>query len=235
MLPVAILAGGLATRLGPLVRNAPKSLIDVNGEPFIAHQLRLLSANGIERVVACVGHLGEMIVEHIGDGRRYGTQVEFSFDGPRLLGTAGAVRQALPLLGQAFFFVMYGDSYLKCDYQAVQTSFEEFHQPALMTVFENRGRWEKSNVHFDKGRIITYDKANLAPKMNHIDYGLSVFNQVAFQALPTDQPYELATLFQDLLHSDQLAAYEVRERFYEVGSIEGLRETRRVLAANELC
>src|SRR5262249_17995413 len=134
MLPVAILAGGLATRLRPLTETIPKALVEVNGEPFIAHQLRLLRAKGIERVVVCSGSLGEMIRERIGKGALFGLRVEFVFDGPRLLGTAGAIKQALPALGQAFF-VMYGDSYLPCDYRAVQTDFERSGKPALMTVF----------------------------------------------------------------------------------------------------
>src|SRR5262245_45541388 len=120
-LPVAILAGGLATRLLPLTTTIPKALVEVNGEPFIAHQLRLLRANGITRVVVCAGYLGEMIQGCVGDGEELGMQVRFAFDGPRLLGTAGALKQALPLLGEAFF-VLYGDSYLPCDYRAVQTA-----------------------------------------------------------------------------------------------------------------
>src|SRR5712691_5353435 len=122
MFPVVILAGGLATRLRPLTETIPKALIDVNGEPFIAHQLRLLRTNGIERVVVCAGYLGEMIQEYVGIGVRFGLHVAFVFDGPKLLGTAGAIKRALPLLGPEFF-VLYGDSYLPCDYHAVQSSF----------------------------------------------------------------------------------------------------------------
>ena len=117
--PVAILAGGLATRLQPLTRTLPKALVDVNGEPFVAHQLRLLRSRGIARVVICASHLGEMLLEYVGDGTRFGLEVGFSFDGPRPLGTAGALRKALPLLSEAFF-VLYGDSYLPCPYTVVQ-------------------------------------------------------------------------------------------------------------------
>ena len=230
MLPVAILAGGLATRLQALTDNRPKSLLDILGEPFIAHQLRLLYSKGIERVVICVAHLGEMIQEAVGDGRRYGTRVEFSFDGPHLLGTAGAVKKALPLLGEAFF-VIYGDAYLNCDYRAVQRSFEGCHRPALMTVFENSDRWDNSNVEFEGGRILAYDKTDPSPQMRHLDYGLSVFRRSAFQAVPGDGRHDLAAVFQDLLSRDQLAAHEVGERFYEIGSLEGLKATRRYLAA----
>src|SRR5207244_3464170 len=144
MLPVAILAGGVAMRLRPLTQTIPKALIDMNGEPFITHQLRLLRANGIERVIVCTDYLDEMIQSYIGDGVQFGLQVGFSFDSPRLLGTDGAIKKALPLLGDAFF-VLYGDSYLPCDYRAVQNEFEGRGRLALMTVFRNDGRWEDRN------------------------------------------------------------------------------------------
>lgn len=227
--PVAILAGGLAKRLQPVTETIPKALVDVNGEPFIAHQLRLLHINGVDRVVVCAGYLGEMIQDCVGDGGRFGLQVEFSFDGPWLLGTAGAVKQALPLLGEAFF-VLYGDTYLSCDYRAVQTEFERSGRLALMTVFQNENRWDKSNVEFVNGRILAYDKERRTPRMQHIDYGLGVFNHSAFEIVPRDQPYDLARLYHSLLTQGQLAAYEVDQRFYEIGTFEGLEETRRHLA-----
>jgi MurNAc alpha-1-phosphate uridylyltransferase len=228
--PVAILAGGLATRLQPLTQTIPKALVDVHGKPFIAHQLRLLRANGVERVIVCAGYLGEMIQEYLGDGERFGLRVDFAFDGPRLLGTAGAIKQALPALGQRFF-VLYGDSYLPCDYHAVQTAFERSGRQALMTVFHNKGRWDTSNVEFGDGRIVSYDKRHQTPQMRHIDYGLGVFNQSAFAIVPDDQPYDLETLYQVLLKRGKLAACEVSQRFYEVGSFAGLEETRHYLVA----
>ena len=230
MLPVAILSGGLAKRLQPLTETIPKVLIEVNGEPFIAHQLRLLHANGVRRVIVCAGYLGEMIQDVVGDGVRFGLQVEFSYDGPRLLGTGGAIKKALPLLGQAFF-VLYGDTYLPCDYHAVQTEFEKSGRLALMTVFRNEGRWDRSNVEFVDGRILAYDKRHQTARMHHIDYGLGMFSEAAFTTVPPDQPYDLMTLYQDLLRQGTLAAFEVGQRFYEIGSFEGLEETRRYLAA----
>jgi NDP-sugar pyrophosphorylase family protein len=229
MLPVAILAGGLATRLQPLTQAIPKALIAVNGKPFIVHQLRLLRANGVERVIVCAGHLGEMIQEYIGNGERFGLRVEFVFDGPQLLGTAGCIKKALPALGPAFF-ALYGDSYLPCEYHAVQTAFEGGGRQALMTVFRNDGRWDRSNVEFVGGQILSYDKRHQAPQMRHIDYGLGVFNQSAFGIVSDDQPYDLETLYQVLLKQGDLAAFEVSQRFYEVGSFAGLEETRQYLA-----
>jgi len=228
-LPVALLAGGLATRLRPLTEKIPKSLIEVNGEPFIIHQLRLLHSRGVTRVVICAAHLGEMIQQVVGDGAHWGVRADFSFDGAPLRGTAGAVQRALPLLGDAFF-VVYGDSYLPCDYRVVQTAFESSGQLALMTVFQNAGQWDRSNVEFANGRILVYDKRYATPAMRHIDYGLGVFRAAVFADVPSDQPYDLATLYQNLLARAQLAGLEVRERFYEIGSFEGLEATRQYLA-----
>ena len=226
----AILAGGLATRLRPLTETIPKSLIDINGEPFIAHQLRLLRENQIERVVLCVGHLGEEIQRIIGDGARFDLQVEYSFDGPKLAGTAGAIKCALPMLSDDFL-VLYGDSYLDFDYQAAWQSFQASNKLSLMTVFANEGRWEKSNVEYDGARILSYDKQNATRHMRHVDYGLGIFKKEAFSNVPTGQPRDLAQLYQDMLKRDQLAAFEVRDRFYEIGSVSGLDETRQYLAS----
>ncbi|KAB2960853.1 MAG: NTP transferase domain-containing protein [Candidatus Methylomirabilis oxygeniifera] len=229
MLPVVILAGGVATRLRPLTETIPKAMVDVNGEPFIAHQLRLLRANGIERVIICAGYLGEVVQAYVGDGARFGLQAAFSFDGSRLLGTGGAVKKALPLLGDAFF-VLYGDSYLPCDYRAVQTAFTSSGRLSLMTVFRNDGHWDTSNVEFVNGRVVAYNKQHRTPGMHYIDYGLGIFTHSAFEIVPDGRSYDLAALYQDLLTKGELAAYEVGQRFYEIGSLEGLEETRRYLA-----
>lgn len=229
--PVAILAGGMATRLRPVSHKVPKSLLELNEEPFIAHQLRLLRSRGLERVVVCTGHLGEKIHQFVGDGSRFGLAVDFSSDGPKLLGTAGALKKALPLLGRAFL-VLYGDSYLDCDYLAVQQKFQQSGVLALMTVFRNEGRWHKSNVEFADGRLRAYDKKLLTPLMQHVDYGLGVFNSDAFAGVPAETHYDLAEIYQDLLRRGQLAALEVAQRFYEIGSFAGLHETEQYLAAH---
>jgi NDP-sugar pyrophosphorylase family protein len=228
MFPAAILAGGLARRLRPLTESIPKALVEVQGEPFIAHQLRLLRSKGLRRVVLCVGYRGEMIQEFVGTGAEYGVQVEFSYDGPRLLGTAGALKKALPLLGKAFF-VLYGDSYLPCDYQQVQNSFRESGRQGMMTVFRNLGQWDRSNVEYENGRILVYDKRNQTARMRHIDYGLGLFRREAFDTVPADRPCDLAELYQDLLRRGELASFEMKERFYEIGSLAGLEELRRLL------
>ena len=230
MLPVAILAGGLATRLRPATEKVPKSLLEVNGEPFIAHQLRLLKASGVFRVVLCVGFLGEMMRSEVKDGRAFGLEVKYSFDGPALLGTAGALKRALPLLGRAFL-TLYGDSYLLCDYAAVARKFEESGRPALMTVFHNEGQWDTSNVEFTDGRIVAYNKKERTPRMKYIDYGLGAFTAKAFERVPADKAFDLAELYQAILADGELAGMEIQQRFYEIGSPEGLEETAQFIAS----
>jgi N-acetyl-alpha-D-muramate 1-phosphate uridylyltransferase len=231
-LPVAILAGGLATRLGPLTRQTPKCLLEVAGRPFILYQLRNLHDQGVRRVVLCLGHLGELVVEAVGDGSAMGLDVAYSFDGPALQGTAGAVRRALPLLGPAFF-VLYGDSYLECRYEDVQRAFEAAGKRALMTVFRNEGKWDTSNVEFQGGRILAYDKTSRTPAMQYIDYGLGVLDHRAMESVPESGPHDLAAVYQEMLRRGELAGFEVTERFYEIGSVAGLAETREHLAGRD--
>jgi NDP-sugar pyrophosphorylase family protein len=226
--PVAILAGGLATRLKPITEKVPKLLVEVAGEPFFSHQIRLLKGAGLRRIVLCVGYLGERIVERYGDGSEWGVQIEYSFDGPRLLGTGGALIRALPLLGGAFY-VLYGDSYLPIDYRAVGRAFAASGKQGLMTVYENREKFDSSNVCFSGGAIIAYDKRDKTPGMKHIDYGLGVFRPAAFEGFPRDAVVDLADVQKALLSRGQLAGFEVKTRFYEIGSHAGLVELDQLL------
>lgn len=227
-LPVAILAGGLATRLRPITERVPKLLVEVADEPFFSHQLRLLRAAGLRRIVVCIGHLGERIVEEYGDGAKWDVQLEYAFDGPRLLGTGGALIQALPKLGEAFY-VLYGDSYLPVDYRAVGEFFLRSGRLGLMTVFENQDRFDSSNVWFEGGSIKVYDKKHRVPQMRHIDYGLGLFRAAAFDGFPRDAIVDLAEVQKALVARGELAGYEMTERFYEIGSHEGLRELDELL------
>lgn len=222
-LPVAILAGGLATRLRPITEKVPKLLVEVADEPFFSHQIRLLKAAGLKHLVLCVGYLGEKIVEQYGDGSAWGVKIEYAFDGPKLLGTGGALIAALPKLGDAFY-VLYGDSYLPVDYLAVGDFFLRSGQPGLMTVYENHGRYDTSNVWFEGGEIRVYDKKQRLPQMHHIDYGLGIFRASAFDGFARDAVVDLAEVQKALVSRKQLAGYEIKQRFYEIGSHEGLRE-----------
>ena len=229
-LPVAILAGGLATRLRPITERIPKSLVDVAGRPFAEHQIELLRRNHISDIVFLVGHLGELVEQALGDGSRWGVRVRYVFDGPTQLGTGGALRAALPALGESFF-VLYGDSYLDCDYGAIERAFAGSGRSALMTVCENDDRWDRSNVMFRDGRIMAYDKVGRTPGMRHIDYGLGAFRASVFSARAAGEPFDLAAVYQDLLARGDLAGYDVGGRFYEIGSPAGLEETRGYLSA----
>jgi N-acetyl-alpha-D-muramate 1-phosphate uridylyltransferase len=227
-LPVAIIAGGLATRLHPITETIPKSLVEVAGQPFIVHQLALLRGR---KVVLCVGHLGEHVEAAIGSGTGYGVDVAYSYDGGALLGTAGALRKALPMLGEAFL-VLYGDSYLRCDYAEVERTFAAAGKLGLMTVFENHGQYDCSNVTYRDGRILCYGKGERRPDMTHIDYGLGALRAAALAEYPVGVRVDLADVYRGLLARGELAAYEVRERFYEIGSPVGLEETRRLLGGS---
>lgn len=232
-LPVAILAGGLATRLRPLTDQVPKSLVDVAGRPFAEHQLDLLHQHGFNDVVFCVGHLGAQIERALGDGGRFGMRLSYVDDGPELVGTGGALRRALPYLRDSFL-LMYGDSYLDCDYQAIAAAFAASGRLGLMTVFHNRNQWERSNVRFEGGVIQAYDKATSDPAFRHVDYGLGALGAEALIPYSPDHKLDLAQVYRDLLSQDQLAAYEVPERFYEIGSFSGLEEVRAKLATRDV-
>ena len=203
LLQVVILAGGLATRLRPITERIPKALIDINGEPFIYHQLRLLYRQGVRDVVLCLGYLGEMVQEAVGNGQQFGMRVQYAFDGPVLLGTGGAIKRAAPYLEDAFF-ILYGDSYLTCDYSAAQKTFLAETKQGLMTVFKNQGQWDTSNVEMVDGRIAVYDKLQRNKNMHHIDYGLGIMAKTALNWIPDNEPYDLALLYQTLLKNTKL-------------------------------
>jgi MurNAc alpha-1-phosphate uridylyltransferase len=224
MPPLALLAGGLATRLRAVTTTLPKSMVPVAGEPFIAHQLRLLHRNGVDDVVICIGHLGEQIRSFVGDGAQFGCRARYAVDGARPLGTGGALRQAVPLLGSRFF-VMYGDSYLDIPFRPVYEAFRGAGRPALMTVYRNDGRWDASNVEFVDGVIRRYDKLNRTADMHHIDYGLGLVSAELLAARPADMAFDLADLYRELVDRRDLAGFEVAQRFYEIGSPAGLAET----------
>ena len=225
MFPVAILAGGLATRLRPFTETIPKSLIEIAGKPFIHHQLVYLQRQGVTSVVLCIGYLGEMVKRVVGDGSDWGIKVDYSLDGPTLLGTGGALKQALPLLGEQFF-VLYGDSYLPINFFAVQNAFISSKKLGLMTVFENKNSWDKSNVEFYNGQILEHSKINIRSDMQHIDYGLGLLRSVALESYTQNEFFDLSNLYNKLSFTGQLAGFEVFERFYEIGSPQGILDAQ---------
>jgi len=222
---VALLAGGLATRLYPISRDTPKAMVEVAGRPFVDHQLELLRRNGIRRVVVCLGYRGEQVEGYLGDGSSRGMELRYSYDGPRLLGTGGALRRAAPLLGDPFW-VLYGDSYTEINFRSVLDAFLASDAPALMTIFRNVNRWDRSNVLFRDGRLLRYDKSSHDPQMAHIDYGVALLRQEVLDRIPAEQPFDVADLYRALVEENRMIGYEVTHRFYEIGSLDGLAETR---------
>lgn len=233
MIPVAVLAGGLATRLRPVTEKLPKALLEVAGEPFIVHQLRLLHRNGVREVVLCIGYLGEQIEKYVGDGRQLGLRITYSYDGEVLMGTGGALRRALPLLGE-IFFVLYGDSYLEVAMAPILLAFRRAALPALMTVFRNEGHWDTSNVLFDGARVARYDKRAPSAEMRYIDYGLGIISRDALARQSAERPFDLSEVYSTLANAGQLAGFEVIRRFYEIGTPAGLAETDRYLRGNRM-
>ncbi len=226
--PVAILMGGLATRMRPVTETIPKALVEVGGEPFVNHQLRQLRAQGVDEVVFCVGYRGEMIEELIGDGAAFGLRVRYSYDGEKLLGTGGAIVKALPSLVDVFF-VLYGDSYLDVSYSRVHEAFLRSGKRGLMVVFHNENRWDQSNVRFEHGAIQAYSKRLRDPGMGHIDYGLGLLRAEVFRRFGPTEVVDLASIYEELAARGELAGYEALQRFYEVGSFQGLEELDQLL------
>lgn len=228
--PICILAGGLGTRLGGRVKYEPKPLLEVAGEPFLWHQLRLLADSGAEQVVICVGYLGEQIRRRIG-ADLFGLRIVYSFDGPGLDGTLGAIRRARHLLGERFL-VLYGDTYLRIDYAAAARDWRRSGLPAMMSVLRNEGRWEASNAVYDGQRVLAYDKRHPQPDMQWIDYGLGGLEQRALDRVPADIG-DLSALYHELAGSGLLYGVEASERFYEIGTPETLAETDAFLRSLE--
>jgi NDP-sugar pyrophosphorylase family protein len=226
-----ILAGGLGTRMRPRSETVPKALLEVAGRPFVDHQLAWLAAHGCREILLSIGYLGDRIEAHVGDGARFGLSVRYVNEGMPLRGTAGALRLAADrgVLADEFLLT-YGDSYLPIDFAAVAEAFRASGAPALMTVFENQGRWDTSNVVFDetKGTIALYDKARrLRPveDFRYIDYGVSALKRSVIEGeVPSGERHDLAELFGALSRRGELAGLRVHERFYEIGSPEGLAD-----------
>ena len=222
-LPVAILAGGLGTRLGKKALNKAKVLIDVAGKPFISRQLNYLSDQGIKDIVICIGHLGNQIKNYIGNGSKYNLNVSYSDDSDQLLGTGGSIKKACQILGE-HFFILYGDSFLPVNFSLVEKAYFQEKKPALMTVLKNKGRWDKSNAYF-KDKCVKYNKKKPQKNMDYIDYGLNIVRNSIFSDFPSNEVFDLADVFENLSNKSLLAGFEIYDRFYEIGSINGLNDT----------
>lgn len=229
-----VLAGGLATRMHPRTRELPKSLLEVAGRPFVAWQIDRIRGSGLNRIVMCIGHLGGAVRDFVDDGARFGVSVTYSDEGEALLGTAGALRRALPLLDDAFV-VTYGDSFLPFDYAAPLRDLLA-HPEALgtMSVYPNLGRWDASNVRIASERVAAYAKGSTDTSLDHIDYGAIALRRSVIAALPEGVRAGLDELQTDLAARGCLRAWIASERFYEIGSPEGLSELDAALRSGTL-
>lgn len=224
-----VLAGGLATRMRPQTLRVPKSLLPVAGRAFVDWQLERLAQSGFDQVVMCVAHLGDQIRAHVGDGSRFGLRVAWSEEGPNLLGTAGAVRVALPLLAPEFLLT-YGDSFLPFDYAApLRVLGAHADCDGVLAIFKNDGQWDASNVHYSSGWVVRYEKGASDPAFDHIDYGAMALRRGVIEAFSEGVPLGLDAVQADLATRKRLRAFVARERFYEIGSPAGLADLDRFL------
>jgi N-acetyl-alpha-D-muramate 1-phosphate uridylyltransferase len=224
---IAILAGGLGTRLYPVTKNIPKPMVRVHGRPFLYHQIELLKKNNINDILLCLGYKASQIRDYFGNGKKFGVNITYSFENRKLLGTAGALKRAQVLL-EKDFLVMYGDSYLPINFQNVFRFHRKIRKAALMTVFRNKNRLDKSNLVVKGKTVVRYEK-NSTEKMEYIDYGLSVLNRKVIEVLPKNKVIQLEEVFKELAAKGQLAAYKVKKPFYEIGSKEGLKRFKKFL------
>ncbi len=222
---ICVIAGGKATRLYPITHTIPKSLIDISGKPFIYRQFEIFKKNGINKVVLCLGVLGEKIEEYIKGENSFFRNFEifYSYDFPVPLGTGGCILNALKYLDQNFF-VIYGDSYLDINFKEISSFYEKQNKLGLMTIFKNDNLYDRSNVIYRNGKIIEYNKSVNKPEMNYIDYGLGILSKNAFNPFINQKNFDLEEVYKYLLKEDELLAYEVNSRFYEIGSKKGLEE-----------
>lgn len=225
-----ILAGGLATRLRPITKNIPKAMLDIEGVPFIEYQIKLLKKYGINNIILCVGYKGEMIEDYLKDGTHLGVKINYSYE-ETLLGTGGAIRNAIKILNE-HFLVLYGDAYLNINYKTIFDYLEKVNYSALLGVYKNEGKFDTSNVLFLDDKFILYDKENPIQEMKYIDYGVSVLSRKTIEEyIPPDVFYDLADCYNELSRKKKLAGYEVKERFYEIGSFSGLNEFKTFIKA----
>jgi len=228
---VLISCGGLATRLRPLTKKIPKSMVEIEGKPFLEHQLNLLKKNGLKDIVLSIGFKGNQIRKYFATGKKFGVKIKYNPDGKKLLGTGGAIKKAEKLLNDAFL-VIYGDSYLPFDFQKAINYFNRFQKLGLMTVFKNANRYEPSNVEVQGNLVKSYSKKRKTKKMLYIDYGVSIFKKEVLKNFPADTAFDLSLIHKDLIKKKQLLAFPVKQRFYQIGSFDGLEEFRQYLKNN---
>lgn len=220
---MVIMCGGLATRLGNLAKNIPKSMMDINGKPFLEYQIENLRNQGIDDILLCAGHLSEKIEKYFKEGLKFGIDIKYSYDGEKPLGPIGALKNAENLLDDDFF-TMYGDSFLSVDYKKVYNFFEKHEKPACMIVYKNYDKYDKSNIIVKENMVIGYGAKNKSKDMIYIDYGASLLNKKTLKIVPKNNFFTTGEFYTNLIKNKKLLAFEVKERFYHIGNPEALEE-----------
>ena len=220
-MPIAILAGGLGTRVSDISRNNPKSMIEIHGKPFVYWQISNLIQQGYFEILMCIGHKGSIIQEYLEIQFKDKAQISYSFDGELQLGTGGSIKKALPMLGDEFM-VLYGDSYLPICFSKVESTFKDSGRPALMTVYKNSNALSPSNVLIEQDKVIQYSKSHDQAILTYIDYGLNLFSKGVFETEIEGTTFDLGVIFRKLISEELLTAYEIKERYYEIGSPKGI-------------
>jgi NDP-sugar pyrophosphorylase family protein len=222
---IVILCGGLATRLSHLTKYTPKSMVDIEGKTFLEYQIENLKKQSIKDIVLCVGHLSEKIEEYFGNGEKLDVNIKYSYDKEKLLGAIGALKNAEPLLKDTFF-IMYGDSYINVDFHKVRDYFMLHDKPALMVVYKNQDKYDRSNLIIQDNMVVGYGEKERTRDMIYIDYGTSILRKKVLENVPVDTLYSTEQFFSDLVKKRELMAFEVQERFYHIGDLEALEEFR---------
>lgn len=226
-----ILAGGLGTRLGSLTRTMPKPMMQVAGIPYLEHQLRLLEQQSIRDVVLLTGYLGEKIEEYFGDGGRFGLALRYSRE-PQPLGTAGALREAGPMLADSFVLI-YGDSYLPVSYPAVHEQLVASGAQGLMVVYGDQSgdTSVKKNVDVDNAGYVTVYEKDSERELPYVEAGVLAFRKSLLALIPPAGGVSLEKeIFPQLIGRRRLAAHITQQRFYDIGTPERLRVFENFLA-----
>jgi len=224
---MVILCGGLATRLGDIAKNTPKSMIDIHGKPFLEYQINLLKKHHVEDIILCVGHLSEKIETYFGDGKKHGVNIRYSHDGEKPLGPIGALKKAESLLNDVFF-TMYGDSYVFVDYKKAYNHFIKQDKLAMMTSYQNSDKYDKSNLVIKNDKIIQYS-GKKTKDMNYIDYGVSIFRKNMLEQIPDNTFFSTKDLYTNLVENEELLAFEINKRFYHIGNFDALNEFKKYI------
>lgn len=230
---IVIFCGGLATRLKNLAKNKPKSMMDINGKPFLEYQIDNIKKYDIKDIVLCVGHLSEQIIDYFGNGEKFNVNIKYSHDGEKPLGPIGALKKAEPLLKKDFF-IMYGDSYLSVNFKDVYNFYKKYDKAACMVVYKNKDKYDKSNLIIKDNLVLGYGDKQRTKDMVYIDYGASLLSKKTLYNLKDDTFYSTGDFFSKLIKNHELLAYEVKTRFYHIGNPEALEELRKYIKTQRL-